>query len=62
VITRYSQAPLAEEALTISVESYEKLGMKDLADASRRVLQTNFPNNAMVSASARVTKPWWKLW
>jgi outer membrane protein assembly factor BamD len=62
VITRYPQAPLAEEALTISVESYEKLGMKDLADASRRVLQTNFPNNAMVSTGARATKPWWKLW
>jgi outer membrane protein assembly factor BamD (BamD/ComL family) len=53
---------LAEEALTISVESYEKLGMKDLADASRRVLQTNFPNNAMVSTGPRATKPWWKLW
>jgi hypothetical protein len=36
--------------------------MKDLADASRRVLQTNFPNNAMVSTGPRATKPWWKLW
>ncbi|AMS32578.1 MAG: outer membrane protein assembly factor BamD [Betaproteobacteria bacterium] len=62
VITRYPQAPVAEEALVITVESYEKLGMKDLADASRRVLQTNFPSNALVSTAPRATKSWWKLW
>ncbi len=61
VITRYPQAPVAEEALVITVEAYEKLGMKDLADASRRVLQKNFPQNAMVSPNTN-TKPWWKLW
>ena len=62
VITRFPQAPVTEEALVISVQSYEKLGMKDLADASRRVLEKNFPHNTMVSKSVVTGKPWWKLW
>jgi len=62
VITRYPQAPVAEEALMISVQAYEKMDMKDLADASRRVLEKNYPKNALVSGNASSGKAWWKLW
>ncbi len=62
VITRYPQAPVAEEALVITVQSYEKMGMKDLAGSSRRVLEKNYPQNALVAGNAPSGKSWWKLW
>jgi outer membrane protein assembly factor BamD len=62
VITRYPQAPVAEEALVISIEAYEKMGMKDLASASRRVLEKNYPQNPMVSGVKAAGKPWWRVW
>jgi outer membrane protein assembly factor BamD len=63
IITRYPQAPLAEEALAIMVRSYDKMGMKELAESSRRVLAQNFPNNALINAQAAAkAKPWWKVW
>jgi len=62
VITRYPQAGVTEEALVISVQAYEKMDMKDLANSSRRVLEKNFPQNALVSGKASSDKAWWKLW
>ena len=34
-----------ENALIIMMQSYDKLGMNDLRDDTRKVLQTNFPNS-----------------
>jgi outer membrane protein assembly factor BamD len=62
VMQRYPQAPANEEALVVTVQAYEKMGMKDLANASRRVLQKNFPKNQMVDTSGPSGKAWWKLW
>ncbi len=62
VITRYPQAPVAEEALVISIAAYEKMGMKELADSSRRVLAKNFPQNALINKDAQSSKAWWKIW
>ncbi len=63
VITRYPQAPVAEEALVISVASFEKMGLKESADASRSVLEKNFPQNSLVAKGGTHSgKPWWKVW
>ena len=61
VIQRYPQAPAIQDALEVSIEAYEKMGLPELANSSRRVLEKNFPNNAMVSKSGS-SKSWWKLW
>ena len=61
VIQRYPQAPAIQDALEVSIEAYEKMGLPELANSSRRVLEKNFPNNAMVSKSGN-SKSWWKLW
>ncbi len=60
VLRSYPQAPATEEALVISVEAYQKMGMPDLAESSRRVLEKNFPNNRLVAKDG--DKPWWQLW
>ena len=62
VFQRYPQAPANEEALVISVQAYEQMGMPELASTSRRVLEKNFPNNNMVSKTPATGKAWWKLW
>ena len=45
-IEHYNGAASGKESLDIMVEAYEGLGMTDLAADTRRVLQTNFPNES----------------
>jgi len=39
----FDGAPAVADSLFIMVESYKKLGMQDLADSTRQVLETNYP-------------------
>lgn len=64
-IREFERAPAAAEALQIMVVSYDQLGLKDLRDDARRVLQANFPNGRPPMPgrpSAADPKPWWKFW
>ena len=45
-IEHYNGAESGKESLSIMVEAYEGLGMMDLAADTRRVLQSNFPNES----------------
>lgn len=58
-LTTYPQTPANEDALGILIQSYEKLGMKQLASDTRRLLEKNFPNSIYASGTER---PWWKIW
>jgi outer membrane protein assembly factor BamD len=59
----YPTAPALEEALAILVGSYDALGMSQLRDDARRVLQASYPNSTFLGkAGADSSKPWWKLW
>jgi len=49
----YSGTPAAEEALSILVRAYDGLGMPQLRDDSRRVLETNFPSSRYLSSARR---------
>ncbi|MEO8102004.1 MAG: outer membrane protein assembly factor BamD [Betaproteobacteria bacterium] len=62
VMLRYPQAPANEDALVITVQAYEQMGLKDLAADARRVLEKNFPRNDMVAKGSSGQKSWWKLW
>lgn len=44
-IKTYPEATANEEALSIVIQSYQKLGLKELADDARRVMQNNFPQS-----------------
>jgi outer membrane protein assembly factor BamD len=62
-VTEYQQAPAAEEALFIMMQSYDKLELPALRDDAERVLRKNFPNSAYLSQGlAARDKPWWKIW
>jgi outer membrane protein assembly factor BamD len=59
-VTNYPQTPANEQALILLVMGYDKLGMPQLRDDSRRVLAQNFPDSAFLRTGT--TKPWWKFW
>jgi outer membrane protein assembly factor BamD len=57
----YPQTPSAEDALAILILGYQELGLPELADASRRVMQKNFPQSPWL-AGGPPPAPWWKIW
>ena len=63
-LTDYQNVPAAEEALAILVYSYDAMGMTQLRDDARRVLESNYPNSSFLKnpLAGRVSKPWWQLW
>lgn len=62
-ITDYQGAPAQEEALYILYRAYDALGMKDLANDTRRILEKNYPGSEFMARGFKTDKgPWWKLW
>jgi len=49
----YSGTPAAEEALWIMMRSYDDLGMPQLSDDTRRVLEANFPSSRYLASAKR---------
>jgi len=45
VLEKYSDTPAAEEALAILVTTYRAMGLTELSEDARRVLQLNFPQS-----------------
>src|SRR5919112_1577496 len=61
-LKRYSNASIQRDGLEIMVEAYDRMGMPELRDDSRRVLARNFPNDPMSAAGRNRSEPWWKFW
>lgn len=61
-IEQYDGAPAVRDALEIMIESYEKLGMKELADQTRTVYAANFGGEAKDVAPKSSQRPWWRFW
>jgi len=63
VVRQYPQAQAVEDALAMMVISYDRLGLSDLRDDSRRVLQQNFPTSRKVETVLNEqTTAKWKFW
>jgi len=57
------EVPAAEEALFIMMRSYDALGMAQLRDDTRRVMEKNFPKSEYLTRGFRSSSdPWWKIW
>ena len=62
-VQEYRDVPAVEEALFIMVQSYDKLGLNQLRDDTKRVLETTYPNTPYLYPERTTTKkPWWKPW
>ena len=62
VIEHYQTTSSAEEALALMAQSYDHLGMKDLAQDALRVLKQSYPQSVWLSGGPKQDAPWWKLW
>ncbi len=49
IIDHYQRTPVVEEALGIQAMAYKRMGMKQLASDTLRVLQLNFPDSRYIS-------------
>jgi outer membrane protein assembly factor BamD len=62
-ITDYQNVPAIEEAVFIIVKSYDALGMTQLRDDARRVLEKSYPQSEFLSRGFKANSdPWWKFW
>ena len=63
-VNEYRDVPAVEEALFIMVQSYDRLGLEQLRDDTRRVLEKTYPDSVLLNPerAAAAKKPWWKLW
>jgi outer membrane protein assembly factor BamD len=62
-ISDYQGVPALEEALFLMVKSYDALGMNQMRDDSRRVLEKNYPqSDYLIQGFKSKNDPWWKIW
>ncbi len=62
-VSDYQDVPALEEALYIMVRSYDALGMTQLRDDTRRVMEKNYPRSNYSARGFRSSQePWWKVW
>ncbi len=62
-LSDYQGVPALEEALFIMLRSYDALGMTQLRDDTRRVMEKNYPQSAYLTRGFRSSQePWWKVW
>ncbi len=50
VVKQYQDTPAVEEALAIMMVGYKQLGLEDLSNDARRVLQSTYPQSAYLSS------------
>ncbi|MDQ6880860.1 MAG: outer membrane protein assembly factor BamD [Pseudomonadota bacterium] len=62
-VSDYQDVPALEEALYIMVRSYDALGMTQLRDDAKRVMEKNYPRSTYSARGFRSSQdPWWKVW
>jgi outer membrane protein assembly factor BamD len=63
-ITEFQYSPSTEEALSILVRSYDRLGLDQLRDDAERVMRKNYPDSPLLTGEgiSSATRPWWQLW
>lgn len=62
-ISEFRDVSAVEEALFILYKAYDALGMTQLRDDARRVLEKSYPQSEYLIAGAKSSKdPWWKAW
>jgi outer membrane protein assembly factor BamD len=62
-VQEYRDVPAVEEALFIMYQSYDKLGIEQLRNDTKRVLEATYPNSEFLYPErAANKKSWWKFW
>jgi outer membrane protein assembly factor BamD len=65
VLENYPESIHQEEALAISISAYKNLGMDDLANDTKRILELNFPESEFLrnkTIKKENEGKWWEFW
>jgi outer membrane protein assembly factor BamD len=62
-IIHFPHSPSRRDALDVMVDAYDRMGLKELRDDTKKVLARNYPDDPLVTAGKnRASSPWWKFW
>ena len=62
-ITDYRDVPALEEATYIVYKSYDALGMTQLRDDTKRIIEKTYPQSDFLTQGFRkANRPWYQLW
>lgn len=62
-ISDFRNVPALEEATYILFKSYDALGMTDLRDDTRRIMEKSYPRSEYLSKGFKsANSPWYKFW
>ena len=63
-VSDYRNVPALEEALFLIYKSYDALGMVQLRDDAKRILESSYPKSEFLTKGVKTKKddPWWKVW
>ncbi len=62
-ISDYRDVPALEEAAYILYKSYDALGMVELRDDTRRIMEKTYPQSQYISKGFKTLEnPWYKFW
>lgn len=62
-LTEYRDVPVLEDALFILYKSYDALGMAQLRDDTKRVMEKSYPQSEYLTKGFRsVETPWYRFW
>lgn len=62
-IADYRDVPALEEATYILYKSYDALGMTELRDDTRRIIEKSYPQSRYLSNGFKsIDNPWYKFW
>jgi len=63
VITRFPESPARREALDIMIEGYDRMGLVELRDDTKKILVRNYPTDPLGQEGRNTTSwlrwPWW---
>ena len=61
-ITRFPNSPAHRQALDVMIDAYDRMGMKELRDDTKKVLAKNFPADPLGQEGRNRSGSWWKFW
>jgi len=62
-LTEYRDVPVLEDALFILYKSYDALGMAQLRDDTKRVMEKSYPQSEYLTKGFRSAEtPWYRFW
>jgi len=62
-VADFRDVPALEEAMFLIYKSYDALGLTQLRDDAKRVLEASYPQSEFLTKGAKAkAEPWWKVW